>query len=110
MHQKDKSSDSTVKFRQASNHCKGVLEAATLAYANETKGFITSYRLDSHDFWQIANSVLNKVKSAIPPLFNSLEVLSSGSDKAQLFGENFSKNFYLMTQVSLYLFSLLELL
>ena len=36
-YQKDKSSDSKVKFRQASNHCKRVLEAAKLAYANKTK-------------------------------------------------------------------------
>ena len=36
--------------------------------------------------------VLNKSKSAIPPLFNGLEVLSSGSDKAKLFAKNFSKN------------------
>ena len=39
----------------------------------------------------LANSVLNKGKSAIPPIFNSLEVLSSASDKAKLFDENFSK-------------------
>ena len=44
------------------------------------------------DFWQIANSVLNKGKSAIPPLFNGPEVLSSASDKAKLFAKNFSKN------------------
>ena len=44
------------------------------------------------DFWQIANSVLNKGKSAITPLFNRLEVLSSASDKAKLFANNFSKN------------------
>ena len=31
-------------------------------------------------------------KSAIPPLFNSLEVLSSASDKAKLFPESFSMN------------------
>ena len=44
------------------------------------------------DFWRIANSVLNKGKSAIPLLFNSLEVLSSASNKVKLFAENFSKN------------------
>ena len=33
----DKSSDSKAKFRQASNRCKRVLEAAKLAYANKTK-------------------------------------------------------------------------
>ena len=31
-------------------------------------------------------------KSAIPPLFNGIEVLSSASDKAKLFAKNFSKN------------------
>ena len=46
----------------------------------------------SWNFWQIANSVLNKGKSTIPPLFNGPEVLSSASDKAKIFAENFSKN------------------
>ena len=54
--------------------------------------FITSLKLSSRDFWRIANSVLNKGKSAIPPLFNSPEVLSSASDKAKLFAENCYKN------------------
>ena len=53
---------------------------------------ITSQKLGSQDFWRIASSVLNKGKSAIPPLFNGLEVLSSASDKAKLFVENFSTN------------------
>ena len=46
----------------------------------------------TRDFWRIANSVLNKGKSAIPPLFKGPEVLSSASDKAKLFAKNFSKN------------------
>ena len=92
LYQKEKSSDSKVKFRQASNRCKRVLEAAKLAYPNKTKEPITSQKLGSHDFWRIANSVLNKCKSAIPPLSNRLEVLSSASDKAKLFAENFSLN------------------
>ena len=41
-YQKDKSSDSKVKFRQTSNHCKRVPEAAKLVYANKTKESITS--------------------------------------------------------------------
>ena len=92
LYQREKSSASKVKFRQASNHCKNVLEAAKLAYANKTKESITSQKLGSRDFWRIANSVLNEGKSAIPPLFNGPEVLSSGSDKAKLFAENFSLN------------------
>ena len=50
LYQKDKSSDSEVKFRQASNRCKRVLEAAKLAYANKTKESITSQKLGSCDF------------------------------------------------------------
>ena len=92
MYQQNKSSESKVKFRQASNRCKNVLEAAKLAYANKTKESITSQKLGSRDFWRISNSVLNKGKSAIPPLFNGLEVLSYASDKAKLFPKNFSKN------------------
>ena len=92
MHQQNKYSESKVKFRQASNHCKRVLEAEKHAYATKTKEFNTSQKLGSQDFWQIANSVLNKGKSAIPPLFNGPEVLSSASDKAKLFAENFCKN------------------
>ena len=91
LYQREKS-DSKVKFRQASNRCKRILEAAKLAYANKTKESITSQKLGSRDFWRIANSVLNKGKSAIPPLFNGPEVLSSASDKAKLFAENFSLN------------------
>ena len=92
LYQQNKSSESKVKFRQASNRCKRVLEAAKLAYATKTKKSIISQKLGSRDFWRIANSVLNKGKSAIPPLFNGPEVLSSASDKAKLFAKNFSKN------------------
>ena len=91
LYQQIKSSESKVKFIQASNYCKRVLEAAKLAYANKTKESITSQKLGSHDFWWIANIVLNKVKSAISPLFSSLE-MSSASDKAKFFAETFSKN------------------
>ena len=92
LYQNNKSFDSKVKFRQASNRCKKALEAAKLAYANKTKESTTSQKLGPCDFWRIAASVLNKVKSTIAPLFNGPEVLSSASDKAKLFAENFSKN------------------
>ena len=91
LYQKDNIFASKVKFRQASNCCKKLLEAAKLASANETKESITSQKFGSRDFCRIANSVLSKGKSFIPPVFNSLEVLSSASDKAKLFAENFSK-------------------
>ena len=81
-----------VKFRQASVCCKKVFEAAKLVYAKKTKDSITSHKLGSQGFWGIANSILNKGKSAIPSLFNSREVLSSVFDEAKLFAEDFSKN------------------
>ena len=40
----------------------------------------------------MANSFHNKDKSAVPPLFNNLEVLSSASNKENLLAEKFSKN------------------
>ena len=49
-YQKDKSSESNVKFRQASNRHKRALVAAKLAYANKTKESITSQKLGCPDF------------------------------------------------------------
>ena len=92
LYQQNKSSEFKVKFRQASNCCRRVLEAAKLAYSNKTNESINSQKLGSRDFWRIANSVINKRKSAIPSLFNGPEVLSSASDKVKLFAKNFSKN------------------
>ena len=106
LYQKDKSSDSKVKFKQASNRCKRVLQTAKL---DKTKESNTSQKLGSRDFWRIASSVLNKGKSAIPPVFNGPGVLSSASDKAKLL-KTFLRTLILMTQVSLYLFFLLELI
>ena len=95
LYQQKKSSESKVKFRQTSCHCKRVLEAAKLAYAIKSKEIITSQKLGSWDFQGIANSLLNKGKSAIPPLFNNTEVLSFTSDIAKLFAKNFFKNWNL---------------
>ena len=47
-YQREKSSK--VKFTQASNRCKRVLEAAKHAYANKTKESITFQKLGSRDF------------------------------------------------------------
>ena len=92
MYQKDKSFESKLKLRQASNRCKKVLEVAKLAYANKTSVHHFPESWLSGLFWRISNSVLNNGKSAIPPLFNGTEVLSSPSDKAKLFAENVSNN------------------
>ena len=105
LYQNDKSSELKVKFRQASNHCKRVLEAAKIAYANKTKESITSQKLGSRDFRQIASSVLNKGKSAVPPLFKGPEVFAENVDCLL---KTFLRTLILMTRLSLYLFSLLE--
>ena len=93
-YQQNKPPEPKLKFRQANNHCKRILEAAKLAYANKTKEFITSQKHGSWDFGEIANSVFNQGKSVI---------------LSKLFPENISKNSDHDDVVSLYLFSLLEL-
>ena len=83
---------SKVKLGKASNRCQRILEADELAYVIKTKEFITSQELGCRNFWRIANSVLNKDRSVIPPLFNGPEVLPSAYDKAKFSATNFSKN------------------
>ena len=110
LYQQNKFSESKVNVRQASNCSKRFLKAAKLAYATKTKESITSQKLGSMDFWQINNSVLNKGKSAIPPLFNGPDMLSSASNKAKIFAENFIRTLILKTLVSAYLLFLLEII
>ena len=50
LYQKEKSSKSKVKLKQASNHCKRVLKAAKFAYANKMKESITLQKLGSRKF------------------------------------------------------------
>ena len=59
LYQTDKSSASEVKSRQASNHCKRVLEAAKLAYANKTKESITSQKLGSRNMLTVFSTKVN---------------------------------------------------
>ena len=110
LHQKQKSSDSKVKFRQVCNHCKRVFEAAEFSYYTKRKESITSQKLGSRDFWQIENSILSKAKSAIPPLFNSPRYCLLHMIKQNRLLKTFLRTLILMTQVSLYLFSLLQLI
>ena len=110
LYKQNKSSESKVKFRQASNRCKRVLEAAKFAYATKITESITSQKLGSRDFWRIANSVLNKGKSAIPPLFNGPECCLLHLTKQNYLLKTFPGTQILMTLVSLYLFSLLKLI
>ena len=87
MYQQNKSCESKVKFRHASNNYERILEAAKFTYVNKAK----NSSCGSWDFRQIADSVLNKGKSAISPL----SPLSSIPDRAKLFSKFFSQKSYL---------------
>ena len=60
LYEKNKSSESKVKFRQARNRRRKLHETAKLAYAYKIKEPITSEKLGSRDFRRIVNIVLNK--------------------------------------------------
>ena len=95
LYQQNKCFVSKAKLRQASNCYKRVLQAAKLPYTNKTKMPFTSRKRGSCKCWRIAKSILNKGKSAIPPLFNGPEALFSAFsalDKAKMFPEIFPKN------------------
>ena len=88
---------------------KGFLKLSKMVVLIKTKESITSQKLGSRDLWGIANSVPNKGKSAIPPLFNSPEVLSSSSNNQSCMPKTFLRTLILMSHISLYRLSLLEL-
>ena len=81
-----------MKFKQVSNRCEKIFEAAKPIDVDETKESITSKKRGSRDFRRIANSALKKGKFAISILFYEPEVLLSAFDKAKLFAANFLKN------------------
>ena len=103
-YQKDKS-DSKVKFRQASNGCKRVLEAAKLPYATKTKESITSQKF-------------GKLPIVFSTKVNLLYLLYSTARSCCLLHlikqncllKTFLRTLILMTQASLYLSSLLKLI
>ena len=107
LHQQNKSSESKGKFMLLIVG-KGFLKLLNLHMSLEQKSTSCPRNLALKTFGELP-SVLNKGKSAISPLFNSLEVLSSASDKATLL-KTFLRTLILMTQVSLCLVSLLELI
>ena len=102
LYQKDKSSDSKIKFQQVSYFCKRVLEAAKLAYANKTKESITSQKL------LIVFST--KVKLLYLLYSTGRRCCLQHLVKQNCILKTFLSTLILMTQASLYLFSLLELI
>ena len=89
LYQKNKSSEYKVNSDRLVIVAKGFLKLPNLHMLLKQRSPSLPRKL------RIANSVLNKGKFTIPPLFNGPEVLSSASDKAKLFAKNFSKTFNL---------------
>ena len=110
LYQKDKSSDSKVKFRQASNCYKKVLEAAKLAYANKTKESITSQKLALITFGELLIVFSTKINLLYLYYLTAQSCYLLHLIKQNCFLKTFLRTLILMTQVSLYLFSLLELI
>ena len=112
LYQKDKSSESKVKFRQASNRYKRVLEAAKLAYADKTNK--TNKTLPRN----LALGTSGELLVVFSKRVNLLYLLYSTArrccilhlTKQNCLQKTFLRTLILMTQVSLYLFSLLELI
>ena len=90
--QREQSTASKRRFRQAANECKRVIESAKSQYVQRTQERIATQKIGSRDFWRIYNSISNKGKSTIPPLINGPEVLTTSKDKAEHFAQRFSRN------------------
>ena len=105
LYQQNKSSESKVKFRQASNHCKRVLEAAKLAYATKTKSPSSLPR-------NLALGTFGELLIVFSTKVNLLYLLYSMDQRCcllHLIKQNYllktlPKTQILMTLVSLYLF------
>ena len=109
LYQQNKSSESKVKFRQASNHCKRVVKAAKLAYATKKKSLSLPRNLALRTFGELLIVFSTKV--------NMLYLLYSTDRRRcllhlikQYLLKTFPRTQILMTLVSLYLFSILELI
>ena len=74
------------------------------------KEFLKLPKTGSQDFWKIANSVLKKSKSDISRLFSPWSCCHLHLIKQNCLLKTFLKTLTLMTQVSLYLFSFLEII
>ena len=92
LYQHNKSSESKVKFRRASNRCERIPQDAKVGYANKIKAFMTSQKPGSREIWRIAQRILKNGESAILFLFSASDVLSSASDKAKLLDKNIYAN------------------
>ena len=111
LYQQNKSSESKVKFRQASNRCKRVLEATKLLH------MLIKQKIPSLPK-NFALRTFGKLPIVFSTKVNLLYFLYSTAQRCCLLPpikqscllKTFLRTLMLMTQVSLYLFSLLELI
>ena len=89
LYQQNKSFESKVKFRQASNRCKRVLEAAKLAYATKKKSKLLPRNLALGTFGKLLIVFSTKV-NLLYPLYSTDRRCCLILYK--LFAKNFSKN------------------
>ena len=108
LYQKDKSSESKVKFKQAINRCKRVLEAAKLAYAKRTKESITSQKPGCRTFDELPIVFSTKVNLLYLLYSTARRCCLLHLIKQNCLPKTFLRTLILMTWVSLHLFSLLE--
>ena len=109
LYQQNKFSESKVKFRQASNHCKRVLEPAKIAYMLIKQKSPSLPR-------NLAFRTLAKLRIVFSETVNMLYLFFSTAQrqcllhliKQNCFLKTLLRTLILMTQVSLYMFSLLE--
>ena len=79
-------------FNLPRNRCRKVLNDAKTRYSEATKSRISSQKLVLVTSGKIVNSVFNKDKSTVSPLFHGSDVLTSSKDKAELLAQNLSAN------------------
>ena len=111
LYQQNKSSKSKVKFRQTSNLCKRVIEAAKLAHAKKTQKIPPLPR-------NLALRTYGELPVVFSAKVNMLCLLYTKAQRCYLMHllkqsclfKTFLRTLILMTQVSLYLFFLLELI
>ena len=72
-----------------SHHCKKVLESAETVHANKIEESFATEKLGSGDFFRLAYSVLNKIKSVISQMSRGTRFLLSLSDDLKLFAKIF---------------------
>ena len=110
LYQKDKSSDSKVKFRQASNHCKRVLEVPNLHMLIKQKSPSLPRNLALRTFGKLLIVFSTKLNLQYFPHSTAWRCCLLHLMKQNCFLKIFLRTLILVTQESLYLFSLPDLI